>query len=322
MPQIHTRQSLSEKLSGLGIGAGHIVMVHAAMSRVGRMLHGPDALIGALLDTVGSQGTIMSYTDWDGTYDDLLDESGYVLPEWRNHVPPFDPAASRAARDNGTLPEFIRTVRGASRSGNPGASVAAIGAAAHWLTSDHPLDYGYGEGSPFAKLVQIQGKVLMIGAPLDTMKLLHHAEHLARIPGKRLRCREDTVCLSDRRRLADDRGIRYVGPCSRRARRRLLRNDRSRLPGQWQRHRRLRGPGAIPAGRCRANLQLCKDMAGNTVRLLHNSLNRNRFKELCSSFKALQRPLRVRFDAGAVDATLFPQGALTAGRKTHPTPQA
>ena len=71
------------------------------MSRVGRMLHGPDALIGALLDTVGSQGTIMSYTDWDGTYDDLLDESGYVLPEWRYHVPPFDPAASRAARDNG-----------------------------------------------------------------------------------------------------------------------------------------------------------------------------------------------------------------------------
>jgi aminoglycoside 3-N-acetyltransferase len=195
LPQIHTRQSLSEQLSGLGIGAGHIVMVHAAMSRVGRMLHGPDALIGALLDTVGSQGTIMSYTDWDGTYDDLLDESGYVLPEWRNHVPPFDPAASRAARDNGTLPEFIRTVRGASRSGNPGASVAAIGAAAHWLTSDHPLDYGYGEGSPFAKLVQIQGKVLMIGAPLDTMTLLHHAEHLARIPGKRLRCRE-TPCAS------------------------------------------------------------------------------------------------------------------------------
>jgi aminoglycoside 3-N-acetyltransferase len=28
---------------------------------------------------------------------------------------------------------------------------------------------------------------LMIGAPLDTMTLLHHAEHLARIPGKRVR---------------------------------------------------------------------------------------------------------------------------------------
>jgi aminoglycoside 3-N-acetyltransferase len=53
------------------------------------------------------------------------------------------------------------------------------------LTADHPLDYGYGEGSPLAKLIEARGKVLMVGAPLDTMTLLHHAEHLARIPGKR-----------------------------------------------------------------------------------------------------------------------------------------
>src|SRR5690606_32451470 len=46
---------------------------------------------------------------------------------------------------------------------------------------------GYGNGSPLAKLVAANGKVLMVGAPLDTMTLLHHAEHLARIPGKRIR---------------------------------------------------------------------------------------------------------------------------------------
>ena len=72
------------------------------------------------------------------------------------------------------------------RSGNPGASCAAVGAKAAWLTADHPLDYGYGEGSPFAKLVEARGVVLMIGAPLDTMTLLHHAEHKADVPGKRV----------------------------------------------------------------------------------------------------------------------------------------
>jgi aminoglycoside 3-N-acetyltransferase len=35
--------------------------------------------------------------------------------------------------------------------------------------------------------VAARGKVLMVGAPPDTMTLLHHAEHLARIPGKRIR---------------------------------------------------------------------------------------------------------------------------------------
>jgi aminoglycoside 3-N-acetyltransferase len=162
-------------------------MVHAAIGRAGRLLNGPDALIAALFDASGPDGTVVAYTDWDACYDELLDRDGRVREAWRVHVPPFDPSTSRAARDNGILAEFLRTWPGAGRSGNPGASVAAVGAQAGWLTADHPLDYGYGEGSPFAKLVAARGKVLMVGAPLDTMTLLHHAEHLARIPGKRVR---------------------------------------------------------------------------------------------------------------------------------------
>ena len=182
-----TRASLREDLQRLGVRPGDLVMVHAAMSRMGRLLNGPDAFIAALLDAVGPEGTILAYTDWDALYYELLDDNGRAPPEWRQHVPPYDPASSRATRDNGVLVEFIRTTPGARRSGNPGASVAAIGALADWITSDHPLDYGYGEGSPFAKLTEAHGKVLMAGAPFDTMTLLHHAEHLARIPGKRLR---------------------------------------------------------------------------------------------------------------------------------------
>jgi aminoglycoside 3-N-acetyltransferase len=183
----HTPASLCVDLQRLGIAAGDIIMVHAAMSRMGRLLHGPDAFVSAMRQAVGESGTIMAYVDWDGDYEVLLDETGHILPEWRDSVPPFDPQASRAVRDNGILAEFIRTTPGALRSGSPGASVAALGAKAAWLTADHPLDYGYGEGSPFAKLVEAGGKVLMAGAPLDTMTLLHHAEHLADIEGKRIK---------------------------------------------------------------------------------------------------------------------------------------
>ena len=48
----------------------------------------------------------MAYTDWDARYHELLDADGRVSEAWRAHVPPFDPAASRATRDNGVLPEF------------------------------------------------------------------------------------------------------------------------------------------------------------------------------------------------------------------------
>ncbi|WP_332685307.1 aminoglycoside 3-N-acetyltransferase [Bosea sp. (in: a-proteobacteria)] len=186
-PAFLTRAALRRDLVALGLAAGDAVMVHAALSRIGRLLNGPDAPIGALRDVVGPEGTLLAYADWDARYDELLDAGGRVPAEWREHIPPFDPLASRAIRDNGALPEFLRTTPGALRSGNPGASVAAIGAKAGWFTGGHPLDYGYGEGSPLAKLVEAGGKVLMLGAPLDTMTLLHHAEHLARIPGKRLR---------------------------------------------------------------------------------------------------------------------------------------
>jgi aminoglycoside 3-N-acetyltransferase len=181
-----TRTDLRTDLERLGLRPGDAVLAHGALSKVGRLLNGPDAVIGALLDAVSPGGTVLAYTDWDARYDELLDSDGRVPDRWRAHVPPFDAHASRSARDNGVLPEFLRTTPGARRSGNPGASVAALGARAEWFTADHPLDYGYGPGSPLAKLVEAGGKVVLIGAPLDTMTLLHHAEHLADIPGKRV----------------------------------------------------------------------------------------------------------------------------------------
>ncbi|WP_245432639.1 MULTISPECIES: AAC(3) family N-acetyltransferase [unclassified Rhizobium] len=117
----------------------------------------------------------------------MIKSTGSLPAVWREHIIPFDPAVSRAIRANGVFPEFLRTTPGAVRSGNPAASVAAIGAQAIWITAAHPLDYGYGENSPLAKLASLRGKVLMIGAPLDTITLLHHAEHIANIPEKRIR---------------------------------------------------------------------------------------------------------------------------------------
>lgn len=187
MDELRTRDALAAQLRVLGLTAGDMVMVHAALRSVGPVLGGGDAVIAALRDAVGPDGTVAAYADWEANYDDLLDEHGRVPMWWRAHVPPFDPRWSRAIRDNGIFPELLRTTPDAMTSANPGARIAAIGARAAWLTADHPLDYGYGPGSPYAKLVGEGGKVLMLGAPLDTMTLIHHAEHLADIPKRVLR---------------------------------------------------------------------------------------------------------------------------------------
>lgn len=102
-------------------------MVHAAMSKVGPLLNGPDALSNAVLDVIGPEGTMLVYTSWDSVHEDLMNDDGRVLAKWRDHVPGFDPRASRAVRMDRVITEFVRTMPGGFRSGNPGASVAAIG---------------------------------------------------------------------------------------------------------------------------------------------------------------------------------------------------
>lgn len=133
-------------------------------------------LLAALRDVLGAEGTVLAYTDWQSG------EEVHTAGADRNDIPPFDPLISRSTRDNGWWPELVRTTPGAMRSGNPGASMAALGERAAWFTADHPLDYGYGPGSPLGKLVEVGGKTLLVGCTLDHMTLLHHAEHLADIP--------------------------------------------------------------------------------------------------------------------------------------------
>lgn len=181
---IRTRQSLADDLRALGLVPGDVIMIHAAFSRVGPVLGGPDALVDAVLDTIGPGGTLVSYQDWELTVD-VWGDDGRVVPALRDHVPPYDPATARPSRDHGIVAATIGTRPGVRKSANPGASIAAIGAGADELTADHRLDYGYGATSPLARLVAAGGRVLMVGAPWDTMTLLHHAEDRADIAGKR-----------------------------------------------------------------------------------------------------------------------------------------
>jgi aminoglycoside 3-N-acetyltransferase len=180
-----TRSRLVHDLRKIGVRPGAVLMIHTRLSALGWVVGGSGTVVHALLDALGPEGTLMAYAGWeDDSYD--LDD---LPPVWRAayeaDLPPFDPATSEATRDNGRLPERIRTWPGAHRSRQPEASVVALGARAAWLTAEHPWDDPYGPGSPLAKLVEADGQVLMLGAPLETITLLHHAEATARVPEKR-----------------------------------------------------------------------------------------------------------------------------------------
>jgi aminoglycoside 3-N-acetyltransferase len=177
---------LRADLAALGLTAGDTVMLHASMRAIGPVMGGPNTVVEVLLATLGPSGTLLMYVGWQDLPDYLDELPPDERAEYEREHPPFDLATARAVRDHGILAEVVRTWPGAVRSANPEASMVAIGAAADALTRDHPRDYGYGAGSSLARLVERGGRVLLLGAPLDTITLLHHAESVARLRGKRI----------------------------------------------------------------------------------------------------------------------------------------
>jgi aminoglycoside 3-N-acetyltransferase len=181
-----TRSRLARDLRNLGLGPGGVTMVHCRMSALGHVVGGAETIVRALLDTVGPDGTLMAYTGWqDGPPDDLdaLDEEARRI--YLEEHPAYDPRVALASRDHGRIPEALRTWPGSLHSGHPEAGVAALGPLADAITASHPYDDAYGAGTPYARLVELGGRVAMLGAPLDTVTLVHHAEAIAEIPGKR-----------------------------------------------------------------------------------------------------------------------------------------
>ncbi|MGW2637220.1 aminoglycoside 3-N-acetyltransferase [Streptomyces sp. NPDC001348] len=195
-----TRSRIGRDLAALGLGDGDVVMFHTRMSAIGYVAGGPQTVIGALRDVVGTRGTLMVTCGWN-------DAPPYDFVTWpqdwqdalRAEHPAYDPTLSEADHNNGRLPEALRRRPGAVRSRHPDASFAALGAVADELMADHPWDDPHGRGSPLARLTARNGRVLLLGAPLDTMTLLHHAEALADAPGKRFVDYEQPILVQGRR---------------------------------------------------------------------------------------------------------------------------
>jgi aminoglycoside 3-N-acetyltransferase len=181
-----TRSRLAADLRLLGVREGGVTMVHTRMSAIGWVVGSAETVVLALLDALGPDGTLAAYASWEEHRYRLEERPVEHRHAYAAEPPVFDVATSEAVRDHGRIPERIRTWPGAERSAHPEASLVAVGPRARWLTEAHPQDDAYGRDSPLARLVQASGQVLMLGAPLDTVTLLHHAEAIARAPGKRM----------------------------------------------------------------------------------------------------------------------------------------
>jgi|KBSMisStaDraftv2_1062788.scaffolds.fasta_scaffold79701_2 aminoglycoside 3-N-acetyltransferase len=177
-----TAQSLGTQLSGLGIAAGQVLLVHCSLSELGWVCGGAVTVIEALLEAVGPDGTVAMTAHST----DLSEPSHWMNPpvpaQWcgaiRATMPAFD-ARRTPTRRMGAVAELFRTWPGAFRSDHPTSSIAAIGPHAAFITSGHPLDDPMGDASPLGKLYGLDARIALAGVGHDRNTSLHLAERRA-----------------------------------------------------------------------------------------------------------------------------------------------
>src|SRR5258708_16771834 len=93
---LQTRASLVADLAAIGVRPGMTLIVHSSLSRIGWVVSGAEAVIWALMDVLGPQGTLVMPT-FSGELTDPATWTNPAVPEtWHDRIPapilPFDPA--------------------------------------------------------------------------------------------------------------------------------------------------------------------------------------------------------------------------------------
>lgn len=183
-------------LQELGVQAGMHVIVHSSYKSLGHVIGGPAAVILALENVITPEGTILMPTFTEHLCDPSTEENEYPREYWdqvRLSLPVFEPDLTPTTQSIGIVPETFRKQNDVLRSSHPHLSFAAWGKFADQLTRGHSFHYALGEGSPLARLYDLKGHILLLGAPHDSNTSLHLAEY--RVPDSLKKPKRWDVCM-------------------------------------------------------------------------------------------------------------------------------
>ncbi|MFN2488840.1 MAG: aminoglycoside N(3)-acetyltransferase [Actinomycetota bacterium] len=184
-----TVSSLTRDLHRLGVADGMSLLVHSSLSSLGYVAGGAHAVVLALEEAVGPSGTVVMPAFTAELSDPAAWKHPPVPASWwdliRSDTPAFD-ADLTPTRGMGAIPECFRKQKGVVRSRHPQDSFVAWGRHADDIAGDHSLEFGLGEGSPLARIYELDGHVLLLGVGHSNNTSLHLAEYRASFSGKRL----------------------------------------------------------------------------------------------------------------------------------------
>jgi aminoglycoside 3-N-acetyltransferase len=161
------RVDLVHAFREVGLNEGDGVFLQAAMSAFGEIEGGPATVVAALDEVLGPEGLIAmpTFPLTGSAIDHLAAE------------PVFDVLSTPSRM--GAITEYFRTLPGVVRSDHPTHPVAARGPGAEQLVAGHAVAATpFGEGTPFARLIERGVKQVWFGTGLRIFTLYHAYESL------------------------------------------------------------------------------------------------------------------------------------------------
>lgn len=151
-----TKDQLKKDLEKIGLCKGDSVLVHSSLSKIGFVENGAKTLVEALTETIGDEGTLLF-----PTFPAAGRNKTYLEAD-----PVFD--ILNTPSQMGSVTEYFRKLPDVKRSFHPTDPVAARGPLAEFYTNTH---FGqltpFNVYSPFRKLCEKNGKILMLGTTLN-----------------------------------------------------------------------------------------------------------------------------------------------------------
>jgi aminoglycoside 3-N-acetyltransferase len=172
------RERIASELRKLGLREGDAVMMHSSLSALGHVEGGAEMVVDALLDAIGSSGTLVVPAFRDSVWGDMADFTISDCCPCSQRLCP-----SRQPGFQGIIPNTVLKRKGVLRSCHPTHSWAALGPDAEQLLSGHrDTPAMCGRHNPFEKLVELDGCILTLGVGVNTVTLWHYYEEILQAP--------------------------------------------------------------------------------------------------------------------------------------------
>jgi aminoglycoside 3-N-acetyltransferase len=155
-----TKSDMVKDFQAIGLRLGDTLLVHSSYKSLGGVEGGPQTVIDALLEVLGTEGTL-------------------IMPTFNFDFCKGEPWDVRSTPSHmGAMTNMVREHPDAKRIFHPIYSFAILGKHAEFLTQER-YKSSYGPNSLFAKLRELDGKIMVIGLRYtDSMTFFHHVEEM------------------------------------------------------------------------------------------------------------------------------------------------